>query len=153
MATQHSGDVTLSGGVYDRENKNTFSCETATFHRTHLDCSRCDNQVLHNRYFQPCDLIGWSLSWMGLQESRRPRHTFWWILASDWPIKGFWHLREWFWVIICLLLIVHLTHAIFTGMPRVVYRIGNTWYWWFTSSCFKRKDRSSEFSETVSTKE
>lgn len=59
---QHSGDVTLSGGVYDWKNKNTFSCETATFHRTRLDSKRCDEQVLHNRYFQPRHLIGQSLS-------------------------------------------------------------------------------------------
>lgn len=62
---QHSGDVTLSGGVYDWKNKNTFSCETATFHKTHLESKRCDNQVLHNSYFQTSALIGQRLERVG----------------------------------------------------------------------------------------
>lgn len=128
MATQHSGDVTLSGGVYDRKNQNTFSCETATFHSTHLDCSRCDNQVLHNRYFQPCDLIGQSLSWMGwqLQESMRS-HASRWILASANKSGPY-----------CRLLLSVSIHR----TPRVIYCIGNTWYCCcYNSSCFTKKDR------------
>lgn len=81
---QQSGDVTLSGGVCDRKNKNAFSCETATFHRIHLDPERCDNPLLHNTYFQLCNLIGQSWSQLGGKNTQRARRVMLLVNIRTW---------------------------------------------------------------------